>query len=202
MTDAPDDDAQARADELALVLRALSGRDAETSRAAFEELIPLHARRVHAAAFAILGDRAEAEDASQDTFVRAFRRRGSLREPEKFGPWLLTIARRAALDRCRRRRPSEPLTDTLPDPASPAPDTHLATAERRAGVLRALAALPERPRLALNLRYLDGLDHGAIRRALDLTDGALRGVLSRALAGLRETLRAVDADERPPAPRV
>ncbi|MEO7933059.1 MAG: sigma-70 family RNA polymerase sigma factor [Chthoniobacterales bacterium] len=161
-------------------------------RPAFEGLIRANAMRVYAVAYAVLQDREEAEDVAQESFLRAFRDRRKLREPERFVPWLSTIARNLSLDRLRKKRraplPEEDFPEAA-DESNPTPDGALAAAEQSREMHAALATLPERHRTALTLRYLEGLDYREIGEAMELSDGALRGVLGRALATMRDRLR-------------
>ncbi len=168
--------------ERIMVTAALAGDDE-----AFETVIRTYSRRVYGVAYAIVQDIAEAEDIVQDTFLKAHHQRGKLREPEKFPAWLLSVARNAARDRLRRRRPQagEDVFDTLPDHTTITPGSALEQEEREARLRRALASLPEEHRTALTLRYLDGLDYRAIESAMGLSNGALRGILGRALGTLR-----------------
>lgn len=174
-------------DELALVQTALTG-DAPD----FEPLVRLYAVRVYAVTYAVLGSRSEAEDAAQDTFLKAYRQRTRLRDPERFVTWLLAIARHQAVDHLRRRRfvplPLE-AGDQLPDDSAVPPDEQLDANENHARLRAVLATLPERHRLALTLRYLEGHDCRAIEQAMSLSNGALRGILGRALVAMRDGLR-------------
>ncbi|HYX40700.1 MAG TPA: sigma-70 family RNA polymerase sigma factor, partial [Pyrinomonadaceae bacterium] len=136
-------------------------------------------------------DRAEAQDAVQDAFVKAWKSRWRVRDAAKFPAWLATIARHRARDLARRRR-SVPLEDELND----APDPSLANrtdearnSEVNGQVHAALAELPETHRVALTLRYFDALDYATIERTLGLTNGALRGILGRALQTMRKRLQ-------------
>ncbi|HEX8373066.1 MAG TPA: sigma-70 family RNA polymerase sigma factor [Chthoniobacterales bacterium] len=168
-------------------------------RSAFEELIRANAMRVYAVAFAVLQEREEAEDVAQETFLRAFRDRRQLREPERFVAWLSTIARNLSRDRLRKKRHATLPEENFPearDESIPTPDGALAAAEQSREMHAALATLPERHRTALTLRYLEGLDYRAIAEAMDLTDGALRGVLGRALATMRDRLRMFHLPEK------
>lgn len=168
--------------ERIMVLAALAGDDE-----AFETVIRTYSRRVYIVAYAILQDVSEAEDIVQDTFLKAHQQRGKLREPEKFPAWLLTVARNAARDRLRRRRPQAGVEtfDALPDDAAATPGSALEKEEHQAHLRRALATLPEDHRTALTLRYLEGLDYRAIEASMGLSNGALRGILGRALGTLR-----------------
>ena len=168
--------------ERIMVMAALAGDDE-----AFETVIRTYSRRVYVVAYAILQDVPEAEDIVQETFLKAHHQRTKLREPEKFPAWLLTVTRNGARDRLRRRRPQAgPETfDTLADPSAVTPGSAMETEEHQAHLRRALATLPEEHRTALTLRYLEGLDYRAIEAAMGLSNGALRGILGRALGTLR-----------------
>ena len=162
------------------VAAALAGDDA-----AFEELIRLHSRRVYAVAYAVVQDVAEAEDIVQETFLKLHQ--GRLRDPAQLTAWLMTVTRNAARDRLRRRKPqaAEETFQTLPDEGVVRPGAELERREFRARLHRALGSLPEEHRTALTLRYLEGLDYRAIEQTMGLSNGALRGILGRALGTLR-----------------
>ena len=168
--------------ERAMVAAALAGDDQ-----AFEKMIRTYSRRVYVVAYAILHDVPEAEDIVQESFLKAHHQRGKLREPEKFPAWLLTVVRNAARDRLRRRRPQADAEtfDTLVDHSAVTPGSELEKEEHQAHLRRALASLPEEHRTALTLRYLEGLDYRAIETTMGLSNGALRGILGRALGTLR-----------------
>ncbi len=163
----------------------------------FEMLIPLFSRRLFAVAFAILQDREEAEDVVQETFLRAFKSRWRLRDPDKFPAFITAIARNRARDLYRKKRPV-PLQDDAPeiaDESAPRPDGQASDVSQC--VLSALSALPEQHRLAVTLRYLDGMDYDSIERTMSLSNGALRGILGRALGKMRRALKpALAAMER------
>ncbi len=160
-------------------------------RDAFELIIRGSSRQLFAIAYGVLQNREEAEDVVQDTFIKAWKARWRVREPEKFPAWLATIARHRARDLARRRLTvplSEELNET-PDPASENVDDALHGAEVHGHIHAALAALPETHRVALSLRYFEALDYETIERTLGLTNGALRGILGRALQTMRQRLR-------------
>jgi RNA polymerase sigma-70 factor (ECF subfamily) len=179
--------------ELQKVTEAMAG-----SEEAFAFLVRQFSRLVYAQAFALLGDSEEAEDVTQECFLRAFRFRVGLSDPAKFPQWLLAIARNLARDHYRKRRATQSLDESeteLPDEETPLPLRAIASRERCEEVSTALAELPERYRDALTLRYFRGLDYRTICRRLGLTDGALRGVLGRALSRLRDVLKQEDRDQ-------
>ena len=160
-------------------------------REAFEMIIRTHSRTLFAIAYSILQNREEAEDVVQDALVKAWKTRWRMRDAEKFPAWLGTIARHRAHDVARRRK-SVPFP---PDAAEPVDnqfeDEALALKEKAMSeqVRAALATLPELHRTALTLRYFEEMDYAAIERTLSLTNGALRGILGRAMETLRRRLR-------------
>jgi RNA polymerase sigma-70 factor, ECF subfamily len=169
--------------EHATYLAAIQG-----DREAFEMIIRSSSRNLFAIAYGILQSREEAEDVVQDTLVKAWKSRWRVRDPEKFPAWLSTIARHRARDLARRRRP-EPLPHDF-EPAetieqTPGPDDVNLDSEVQA----ALSQLPELHRIAVTLRYFEELDYATIEQTLGLTNGALRGILGRALGVMRRKLK-------------
>jgi RNA polymerase sigma-70 factor (ECF subfamily) len=162
---------------------------------AFESLIRVYSRRVFAVAFAVVQDVPEAEDIVQDTFLKLHQ--GRTRDADNLPGWLMTVARNAARDRLRRRRPqaSEDEFHTLADDHAARPGVDLQRREYSERLRRALGSLPEEHRTALTLRYLEGLDYRSIALEMGVTDGALRGMLGRALGTLRRNPAL--AQERP-----
>ncbi len=159
-------------------------------REAFEMIIRTQSRALFAIAYGILQNRVDAEDVVQDGLVKAWKSRWKLRDPAKFPAWLATIVRHRARDVARRKKP-EPLPADFSEQPADSDETltllgELETADR----LRvALMELPELHRTALTLRYFEELDYAAIENLLGLSNGALRGILGRALQTLRKRLR-------------
>jgi RNA polymerase sigma-70 factor (ECF subfamily) len=154
-------------------------------REAFEMIIRTHSRTLFAIAYGILQSREEAEDVVQDSLVKAWKTRWRVRDPEKFPAWLATIARHKARDVFRKRR-TVALSEQLIEMVEPEPANTTALDQQ---LHSALAALPELHRAALTLRYFEGIDYRTIENTLGLTNGALRGILGRALASMRKQLR-------------
>ena len=161
-------------------------------RDAFEMIIRTQSRTLFAIAYGILQNREEAEDVVQDALIKAWKSRWRVRDPEKFPAWLAMIARHRARDVFRKRRPvpldSDLEAQAASDLASSGPDP-ADEIERHAQIQSALAGLPELHRTALVLRYFEEMDYRTIEDRLGLSNGALRGILGRALASLRKQLR-------------
>ena len=171
------------ADEREQYLAAIQG-----DRDAFEMIIRAQSRPLFAIAYGILQNAQEAEDVVQDALVKAWKSRWRVRSPKKFPAWLATIARHRAHDVFRRRRPIS-LDEQLGEPAVERSGIGEPEQEREEQLQSALAALPELQRAAISLRYLENMDYATIERTLGLTNGALRGILGRALGTLRKQMK-------------
>ncbi len=167
----------------ALVARVLGG-DGD----AFAPLVERHQRPVYALALRMLGNAADAEDATQETFVRAYTRLATYRPGGKFGSWLLAIAAHWCIDHLRRRPVAslEALVEgagaaglTVPL-AGDSPETLALATERRVEVRGWLARLPASYRRVLVLRYWHELSYAEIGRALDEPVSTVRMRLLRA----------------------
>lgn len=163
------------------VERARSG-----DRAAFARLYHRFAPVVHAVLLGLV-DRAEADDLTQETFVRVLQSLPALHDHGAFPAWVLTIARNLAADRARARRPALALTEDTqapgpaPEPSAPGPSA----AER---ALAAIRTLPEAYRETLLMRLVEGLSGPMIAERTGLTEGSVRVNLSRGMALLRAKL--------------
>src|SRR5256714_9016424 len=158
-------------------------------REAFERVIRVTSRNLFAIAYGILQNREEAEDVVQDTFVKGWRSRWRVRDSAKLPAWLATIARHRARDLARKRRP-EPLPENFESNEMVALEGAAGQKADLDGEVRsALAQLPELHRAAVTLRYFEELDYGTIEQTLGLTNGALRGILGRALGLMRNRLK-------------
>ena len=177
-----------------LVLQSQAG-----DRAAFEQLVRRTARLLFSRLYLEIGDAHQAEDLVQETFLIAWRSIGQVTEPAGFRTWLFSVAHSALVDATRRdarkkrgaggSNAGAEALGALADPgASPpqAAESH----EQRQRVLRVLRSMPEEYRLPLTLRYLGGADYDTIGRQLGLSNGSLRGLLSRGMAKLREKMNA------------
>jgi len=152
--------------------------------------------RHHAAVFrlclGLIGDSDQAEDAVQETFVRALRALPSFRGDASFRTWLMTIARNEAVGELRRmkRRRQQPLREA-PELPSEEPDPATRTVVRD-GVERIrahLRELPEKQRLAVSLRIDEGLSFREIGELIDSSEGAARVNYHHGIRRLREMVK-------------
>jgi RNA polymerase sigma-70 factor (ECF subfamily) len=173
----------------ALVKRAQRG-----DRGAFEAIVRRTGRMVYAQVVAAVRDRQKAEDITQETYIAAWKALGSPGSIDNFNGWLLTIARNTTLDAIkfhgRKKRQSSATgegADDIPDD-TPSPPENLESSEACRRALQLLEELPEDYRRPLVMRYLAGADYDTIKQQLNLSDGALRGLLNRGMAMLRERM--------------
>ena len=158
----------------AVLVRAAQGGD----RSAFGALYEQYARMVHGILLAHVSY-TEAEDLVQDVFVRAMQQLKALREPGAFGGWLGAIARRAAMDAHRRRRPSVEMQDFA---GGFRPDAEPFE------ILATLQELPKAYRETLILRLVEGMSGPEIAEQTGLTPESVRVNLCRGMKLLREAL--------------
>ena len=159
---------------------------------AFEQLVDRHRPVVVRVAARIVGS-GEAEDVSQDAFLRAFHRLDGFRGDAPFRSWLLRITHNAALDHLGRRRaePVDPETlDTSEPTPARAPAEHLEVRERIERLERKLHGLNAQHRVALVLRDVEGLTYEEIADITDTPLGSVKARLHRARREFIEMLRA------------
>lgn len=138
-----------------------------------------------------LPDRTQAEDAAQESFVRAFRGLSRLNRPESFHAWLIGIAGRVAHEFQRAAGRETELAETL-EAAAPTP----ADEGEEYRLDEAIATLPESQREIILLRYYEGLSCQEVADRLQLPLGTVTKTLSRAYAELRHKLQSASAGSR------
>jgi len=180
-------------EESALVARAERG-DAE----AFEALVRAHYARIHRTAFRLVGNHEDAEDLAQDCFVRAQRSFRWYRGQGALAGWLRRILVHLARDRFRavaRRPASRLLTEDLARSDGDA-TTELGRREFEGLLRRSVDELPERLRLPLVLRTMEGLSYEEVARACGVTPATARTQVMQARRELRRRLARALGDER------
>lgn len=161
--------------------------------AAFEDLVRLHQATALRLAYLLVRDHGEAEDVTQEAFIRAYGALARFRPGSPFRPWLLAIVRNVASNRRRSRgRQVGLVMRVAADPASggaaPSPEAEVLGEERARQVLDAVEALPERYRLVVACRYLLGLSEAETAGTLGIAAGTVKSRTSRALQQMRQRL--------------
>jgi RNA polymerase sigma-70 factor, ECF subfamily len=173
-----------------LVERVLHG-----DAAAFGELVSRHMRSAFAIAWRILEHREDAEDTVQDAFIRALEGIRSLDTGRGFRPWFLRIVVNQALNARRSRsvRATEPMPPDVVA-TTQSPERAAERAALRTELRSALAGLPKRQRLIVQLADLEGLNSSEIAEILDVPAGTVRWHLHQARRTLRTVLAPVKED--------
>jgi len=171
--------------EIELVTKAQSG-----DRSAFGELVRTYAQGVQNVVYRMCGDQQLAEDAAQETFIRAWLRLPSFRPKSSLRNWLYRIAVNTAIDMLRKEKRILPnrvedfsLMDTYPTP-----EAMLISDERTALVQKTVVGLPDASRSVLVLREYEGLSYQEIAKTLEIPIGTVMSRLNYARRLLKERL--------------
>jgi RNA polymerase sigma-70 factor (ECF subfamily) len=164
---------------------------------AWHELVTLYARKVFGLAYRFTGRVDEAEDLTQEVFVKVYQTLGRYREADgPFGGWLMAVARNHAIDHYRRRKQErtrrsddETVLDRMAAPGEH-PIAGLERQERAGIVHRGLRALPQDLRLPLILCDLQGMPYDEIAAELQLPLGTVKSRINRARLELAKRLTA------------
>ncbi len=181
MEDRPPADAE-------LVSRARRGDEA-----AYGDLVAANQEIAFRTAYLVLGDAAEAEDATQEAFVKAYRALDRFREGSPFRPWLLRIvantARNARRSAGRRHGLQLRAEAAMPgDAAAPSAEVTALAAERRRTLLAAINGLSPADRLVIGARYFLDLAEAEIAAVAGVAPGTVKSRLSRAKSRLAKAL--------------
>lgn len=168
-------------------------RAAAGDREAFGELVKRYQAAARRVTRAVTGDAHDADDAAQDAFLSALDRLETYDPGRPFGPWLMRIASNAAIDLIRRRtvRRADALDDTI-SARGVSPETAAGNAELRERIAAAMAALPERQRIAVTLFDLEGYPHAEIAAILGVPEGTARSDVFHGRRALRKALGMYD----------
>ncbi len=164
---------------------------------AFRELIERHQKAIVGTVAKMLGNPSEAEDISQQVFLRVWKHAKRYRPEAKFTTYLFTITRNLVFNETRRKkRRNEVSADereenshaSIPEDPNRQPDSELLQQELRTAVDRAIASLPEQQRMAVVLRRYEQMPYEEIAKVLELSVSAVKSLLFRARTTLRESL--------------
>lgn len=179
-------------EELSLPLPQLSQTTA--TEVDLPAIVEIHAATLFRVAHAVLRDRAESEDAVQDTFVRVLQHRQKLFAIRDLRPWLIRITWNLAMDRCRAHRRTVPeqadeiTLESVASRSTPA-DQAMLESQQTQRVLQAIDRLPTAERQVLLLSALEELSTAEIAHIMNKSDSAIRALLHRARTHLRERLQ-------------
>jgi RNA polymerase sigma factor (sigma-70 family) len=161
---------------------------------AYEQIVERYREPVFRVAYLVTRSTADAEEAAQDAFVKAYRALGRFRDDAPLRPWLMRIAVNESRNRVRSAGRREALglraaAERPPDDSDQSPEAALLAAEERRDLLDAIERLRDDDRLALACRYFLGLSDREAAQVLGWRQGTFKSRLSRALGRLRMELR-------------
>lgn len=173
-------------------LDALRDRD----EVAFEALVRAHRERLYRIAYRILGSHADADEALQETFVRAWRALPRFRGEASVGTWLVRIAMNVA----RTARVRRPDNDALDDPdrlqsGGRSGHDQVAGGQAADAVRRAVATLPPRQRETVWLKVFDDRTYREVAKIMGLSEGAVKAHYHQAVSNLRKRMASDPATE-------
>ena len=199
---------QERDAQIASAIKALlANGDGAGARQRFAEIVDLHQRRASRIALHYLRDAADADEAVQDAFVKAYSHLHSFREELPFEVWFTRILINGCLDRIKARTRRERWITSMPDGPGgerdfaertpgrePSPEAQLLARERRRRVAKALAKLPDRQRSVFMLSHYEGCTSREVSALTGLNESTVRVHLFRAIRKLRALLGEASAE--------
>jgi RNA polymerase sigma-70 factor (ECF subfamily) len=172
-----------------LVRRALDG-DSE----AFESIILRYERRVVSLATKLLGRTEDAQDAAQEVFLRVYKYLHRLDLQKPIEPWLMRMTVNVSRDIGRKRQlrlnafPESESADAVPARAGRNPFEEVAAEQQRQLLWKALTSLPEKERIAVTLRDIEGLSTSEVAEILESSESTVRSQISRARVRLKDAM--------------
>jgi RNA polymerase sigma-70 factor, ECF subfamily len=178
-------EAEGRVEFTILLERAISG-----DVSAFEQIILRYERRVFSLAWRLLGRPEDAQDASQEVFLRAFRYLHRFDRHRPFEPWLMKMTVNVCHDLSKKRH-AQPQGVINPDVLRAAGDPHheLHTEQQRTILYKALQELPEKERAAIVLRDIEGLSTAEVAEILGSSEATVRSQISSARLKIKKAVK-------------
>jgi len=171
----------------------LAGRVLKGDLNAYGALIQEHQTSVFNVCYRITGNRQEAEDLTQEAFIRAFRKLSKYDSSRPFGPWMRTLAANLCYNHLKKARlqrvPLEDEKDQIMDKPSNDPENMLEISQEHQVLYQALWKLPDNQRIALELRHFQGLSYQDMADTLSLPLNTVRSHLYRGRQNLAEILK-------------
>ncbi|GKS10856.1 ECF RNA polymerase sigma factor SigW [Paenibacillus chitinolyticus] len=168
-------------------------------RGAFEELVNLYKDKIFHLAYRMLGNKQEAEDAVQDTFLRVYNNLDRYDENQKFSTWIFRIGTNLCIDRLRKRKPTYSLDAEMPDSEGndfyamlaskdELPEDQIVLSETQQVIRRVIQTLPEKYKSVVILRYLHDMSLQEIGDVLGMPVTTVKTRVHRGREYLRKKL--------------
>ena len=172
-------------------------------QSAWNAIVSRYRRKVFNVAYTFVGRHDEAEDLTQDIFLKVFKALGTFDRRANFTTWIISVSRNLCIDHYRRVRKEREVVDRRVDASELTPVaggidafTRLDRFDRRALLREALAALPDTLRTAVAMRDLQELPYQEIARRLDLPDGTVKSRINRGRHELARQVLRIEQDRR------
>ncbi|KIL37998.1 RNA polymerase subunit sigma-24 [Gordoniibacillus kamchatkensis] len=173
-------------------------------RDAFEELVQLYKDKIYHLAYRMLGNRQEAEDAVQETFLRVYMNLERYDEQQKFSTWIFRIGTNLCIDRLRKKKPNYSLDAELPEgeggdwysmlPSEDAtPEDRVIVSETQRQIHRAIETMPDKYKSVVILKYLQDMSLQEIGEVLDMPVTTVKTRVHRGREFLRQQLEKLDS---------
>lgn len=173
---------------------------------AFAELVDRYKNSVYAICLRMVGNRQEAEDLSQETFIRAYKNIAQFDSDRKFSTWLFRIATNVSIDSLRRKKPSVSLDAEIPGAeglvlkellsgGETLPDEQIVRNEMDQFIQHEISLLPEKYRSAIILKYIEDLSLKEISEIMCIPVGTVKTRIHRGREMLRKQMAAVRGEE-------
>ena len=171
--------------------RRLTKLTAQGDTNAFGELVQLHQSAVFNVAYRMLGNQRDAEDLTQEAFIRAYKAFNSFDTDRPFRPWIKRIATNLCLNRIKNHRPTLSLESGLPPPkeTKPGPEAQTAKNEQNAQIRAAILLLKPHYRAVIELRHFQDLNYEEIAKTLNKPLSTVKSDLFRARKILAKNLK-------------
>jgi len=185
----------------ALIERCLRG-----DQLAWDDIVQQYRRKVFNIAYKFVGRHDEAEDLTQDVFLKIFRSLATFDRRANFQTWLISVSRNLCIDHYRSVRKERDAVDRGVDPdelsvatSEPGPVAALEQSDRVSLLRQALAAVPDTLRTAVVLRDIQELSYQEIAERLGLPEGTVKSRINRGRAELARQIRRLRGDEFGPS---
>lgn len=161
----------------------------------FEEIVNQYQRDLINFHYRFVGNRFEAEDLAQDTFIKAYRKLDTLKEPDKLKSWLFSIARNTVIDFFRKNKNKafamdSAILENIPETASIDYQNRVAQMEVSKELEHCIDQLVKEDRAIIKLLYYEGFSYKDIGELLKINQNTLKSRLHRARKILLETIQA------------
>ncbi len=178
----------------------LAQRVGDGDRNAFREIVDDHKKKIFYFAYDLTGSTQDAEDLSQEVFIKAYRSMKSFNGQAALGTWLYRITLNTFLDQKRKKsakieKTMHPLDERLasqdvfdPTPGSGSPEQFTESRQMQVHINQAMGALSPRERAVFTMRHFQGMAGKQVGKILDISEGTVKSLLSRAMKKLQKGL--------------